>query len=39
LTPLLSSYGYELTDTVTLTNNRGNDVYQIWQNFDPPPAS
>jgi hypothetical protein len=33
LEPLLPGYGYELTDTVVLTNNRGDDVYRIWQRF------
>jgi 4-amino-4-deoxy-L-arabinose transferase-like glycosyltransferase len=39
LIPLMSSYGYKLTDTVRLTNNSGGEVYYVWQNFDPPPAT
>jgi hypothetical protein len=35
----MSSYGYKLTDTVRLTNNSGGEVYYVWQNFDPPPAT
>ena len=33
LEPLLPGFGYKLTDTVPLTNNRGQDVYRIWQRF------
>jgi hypothetical protein len=39
ITPFLVENGYRLTDKVTLVNNTGDDVYDIWQNFDPPPAS
>jgi hypothetical protein len=39
IAPLMSEYGYRLTDKVTLTNNAGDDVYDIWQNFDPPPTN
>lgn len=39
IAPLMSEYGYRLTDKVTLANNAGDDVYDIWQNFDPPPTN
>lgn len=34
LEPLLPGYGYEMTDTVPLSNGHGPDVYRIWQKFN-----
>lgn len=31
LEPFLPGYGYKMTDTVTLFNDRGPDIHQIWQ--------
>jgi hypothetical protein len=36
LMPRMESFGYALTNTVTLQNNDGNDTYYIWENYDPP---
>jgi hypothetical protein len=34
LEPLLTGFGYTMTDIVPLTNAQGADVYRIWQKFD-----
>jgi 4-amino-4-deoxy-L-arabinose transferase-like glycosyltransferase len=33
----MGKFGYKLTDKVVLHNNRGDDTYYVWQNFDPKP--
>ena len=35
LMPRMESFGYELTNTITLHNNYGNDTYYIWENYEP----
>ncbi|MBD1537743.1 glycosyltransferase family 39 protein [Arthrobacter sp. S13_S34] len=36
LMPRMESFGYELTNTISLQNNYGTDTYYIWENYDPP---
>lgn len=35
LMPRMESFGYELTNTITLQNNGGIDTYYIWENYEP----
>lgn len=36
LMPMMESFGYEQTNTISLQNNYGTDTYYIWENYDPP---
>jgi 4-amino-4-deoxy-L-arabinose transferase-like glycosyltransferase len=35
LMPRMESFGYELTNTITLHNNHGSDTYYVWENHEP----
>jgi 4-amino-4-deoxy-L-arabinose transferase-like glycosyltransferase len=35
LMPRMESFGYELTKTITLSNNHSTDTYFIWENYEP----
>ncbi|BCW21101.1 hypothetical protein NtRootA9_38090 [Arthrobacter sp. NtRootA9] len=35
LMPRMESFGYKLTNTVTLRNHYGNETYYIWENYEP----
>lgn len=35
LMPRMESFGYELTNTITLHNNNGIDTYYVWENYEP----
>ncbi|MCU1435379.1 MAG: Dolichyl-phosphate-mannose-protein mannosyltransferase [Pseudarthrobacter sp.] len=35
LMPRMESFGYELTNTITLQNSYGTDTYYVWENYEP----